>query len=160
MIFFTRYISFYLIAFLFFCMDIWSFFLFQGQFFHLLLAFGIAKNYYKPSSSYISATLFLLATESFVMYGMFGLSLLYAIPLFAIVLLLHPYFYATPLLPMLATGIGLMFSIVFCQGYLLGIAPTMPYTIGILCVNLMITGAFSLKSKMGKTRQSLIQHMV
>ncbi len=142
-----------------FCFDVWSFFIFEQQILHLLFSFLIAHACYTRSIAPLATGIFFLGIESFIMYGMFGLSLLYTLPIIIFILTVHSYFYITLLYPVLASSIGILVSILLCQGYLLGLPILDPYTIITIFVNLLVTITFSLKSKMGKTRQSLIHEM-
>ena len=160
MIFLPHRILLYLIIFLLFCIDVWSFFFFEKQIFHLLLCFLIMHTYYSRSVSPTLTILSFLAIESFIMYGIFGLSLLYAIPATIFIFTFHTYLYITILYPVFASSTCLLLAILLIQGYLLGLPVSVPYTISTIFANIMITIAFSLKSKMGKTRQSLIHETV
>lgn len=155
--FLTHYSPRIFIMFLLFCGDIWSFFLFESDVLHFLASFFIVQIvYFRPLFSTIIA-LFLLAVESWVIYGIFGLSLAYTVPVTILVLHLHAYFYHPILLPILAS---LTYSILFLmvRGFILGLPLFAPYTIHTIFATLGIVLFFSLIVHKGKTRQSLIPH--
>jgi hypothetical protein len=155
MIFLPHYLSRICIMLLLFCGDVWGFFLFESNVFHLLLCFLIVQIVYFRSTLSMIAALFLLAIESWVIYGIFGFSLVYAAPIAFLLFMFHSYFYHTLLEPILISIIATLLSLSM-QGFLLGLAISTPYAIGTIFANIGVITVFSLKAIKGKTRQSLI----
>ena len=158
MIFLPHYLSRTFIMFLLFCGDVWGFFLFESNVFHLLLSFLIIQIVYFRSLFSMIIALFLLAVESWIIYGIFGLSLIYAAPIAFLIFWFHSYFYQTLQTPILISLLASLLSL-FIQGFLLGSTLSTPYAIGTIFVNIGVITLFSLKAIKGKTRQSLSQYM-
>ena len=159
MIFLPHYLSQLFILLMLFCADVWGFFLFESNTFHLLLSFTIVQIVYFRSTSALIVALFLLSIESWIIYGIFGLSLLYAAPILILLFAFHSSLYLTLLSPILASIICSVGSLLI-QRFLIGGSISTPYAIGTIFANIGVVTAFSLKASMGKTRQSLSQHMV
>ena len=157
MIFLPHYLSRTFIILLLFCGDIWGFFLFESNTFHLLLCFLIVQMVYFRSRFSLITALFLLAIESWIIYGIFGFSLIYSAPIALLLFMFHSYFYHTLLEPILISIIATLLSLSI-QGLLLGLPISTPYAIGTIFANIGVITLFSLKAIKGKTRQSLIPH--
>lgn len=155
MIFLPHYLSRTFIMLLLFFGDIWGFFLFESPIFHLLLCFLIVQIVYFRSTFSLITALFLLAIESWIIYGAFSFSLLSAAPIALLLFMFHSYFYHTLLEPIL---VSITHSLLFLliQGFLLGLPISTPYAIATIFANIGVITLFSLKANRGKTRQSLI----
>ena len=158
MIFLPHYLSQLFIMALLFCADVWGFFLFESDTFHLLLSFAIVQIVYFRSGSALIVALFLLAVESWIIYGIFGLSLFYAAPILILLFAFHSSLYPTLLTPLLSSIICSVGSLII-QGFLLEASISPLYAIGTIFANLGVITVFSLKATKGKTRQSLSQDM-
>jgi len=158
MIFLPHYASRTFIMLLLFCGDVWGFFLFESHVLHLLASFMIVQIVFFRSTFSLITALFLLAIESWIIYGIFWLSLLYATPIAILIFSFHSYLYLTLLYPLLASIIATLLSLSI-QGFLLGLSISAPYAIGTIFVNIGVITLFSLKAIKGKTRQSLTQYM-
>ena len=159
MIFLPHYASRTFIMLLLFCGDVWGFFLFESHVLHLLASFMIVQIVFFRSTFSLITALFLLAIESWIIYGIFWLSLLYAAPIAILIFSFHSYLYLTPLYPLLSSLIATLLSLLI-QGFFLGTPISGPYAIGSIFANIGVITLFSLKAKMGKTRQSLIPYRV
>ena len=136
--------------------DILSYFLLEYHATYFLLAFLIAYYWYRESLLIMTIGIFLLATESFIVYESPFIALLSALPAFALIRMIKNRLYITPLQPAITLGIALLIDIYLIKGLLKGFAVPPLYTMGMLFGNIMIVLVFSLKLNGGKTRQSLM----
>lgn len=145
-----------ILLFVFFCIDIWMFFL-----------FGIATPLI--STSFLFSCIFMNSTShSFILYSTLllasacqtmGLSLWWPLvaiaPFFLIILAIQNHVFLNPLYPALAASLSVAIDLFLFRPLLLGKAIPPSYTIWIISSTLLLTTIFSLKLKTGKTGQSL-----
>jgi len=102
--------------------------------------------------------LFLLAIESWIIYGSFSTILLYTLPIALLLFIFHSFFYQSRLTLILISATSSLLSL-FIQRFLLALSLSTPYAMGLIFANIGVILLFSLKAIMGKTRQSLSQYM-
>ncbi len=90
--------------------------------------------------------LVLLCLESFLYFGIFGLELIWIIPLTILFSLFSQSVSFLFFQPLLMVLIALLSKFFFSWAFF-GIAPSGLFTMGLICVNLIITLIFSLKYK-------------
>ncbi len=135
----------YLTILLFFALDILCASFFERWIVFALLCYYLIKLFHKTNIPKLSITLVALSLESFVHYGIFGIELLYLIPITLLAFVLKNIFNATGLQPYFLLLISLVAQKTLIEGYLLGQSSVMRCTLIILCVNIGIITGISLK---------------
>jgi len=90
--------------------------------------------------------LILLSLESFLYFGIFGLELIWLIPLTILFSLFSQSVSFLFFQPLLMVLMALLAKFFFSWAFF-GLSPSGPFTVGLICVNLIITLIFSLKYK-------------
>lgn len=119
----------YMYSLLFFCIDSSFFFLCEQQPIYLLLAYIMIMLFYPISWVQLSIMLLLSALESFLYVNIFGLSLLYLVPLVLLIKPLKKMLYMSRIYPIIATAACLTIQVFGIEWLLLGVQIPPYYTI-------------------------------
>lgn len=149
----------YIFAVVFFFLDILMFSFFEKQMLYMLLCFYILNMCDKRNFVTFVVFGFLIALESSLSYGKFGIQLLYLIPLTLITFKIKKTFWAWKFQPYIILIVCLLVQSYLIEPFLLGISPTYSYTESKIIANIIVLCCMSLifssQGRLGNRLQAL-----
>lgn len=138
---------FYVLPCFLFLVDSCLFFLYEQQWTYALLSFFVVYIFTYPNPLSIALVLTLSALESFLFYGIFGLSLIYLIPFLIVAYNTHHMLYMSRAYPPIIMLFFLIIQAGIIEPYALDFNPPIAYTIGKIFVTITSVWLFSLTLK-------------
>ena len=148
-----------LFSLMFFFLDILMFSLFEKQIFYLLLCFYIFNMWEQRNVFIFIFFAFLIALESSLYYGQFGVQLLYLLPITLLAFKAKQTFWNWNFQPYLILMACLLIQSYLIEPFLLGIPATFSYTNSKIIANIIVLWCISLifssQGKLGNRPKAL-----
>jgi hypothetical protein len=139
---------FYTASIILFCIDLATLYVFERPFTYCLLGFYISALARPMSLIRIIVSCFLLSIAPLISYGRFGLELVYLIPATLLGVKMRLTLYDSTWQYYVLFTVCLLAQIGLLEGKILGLAVSIPYTISVIFVNLVIIAIMSLSLKL------------